>query len=1069
MTPPVEPFDVLTVPLRAGVTLVEASAGTGKTFAITRLVLRLLLEQRVQSLPQILVVTFTDKATQELVTRIRRVLRLADGVFSDTPPVRDAENADLFVLRERHGRDGAGIIRAALSALDDLGVSTIHGFCQRMLAESALETGLPFRMNFVENETEPLIRTAMDWARGRLLTDAAAAELVVESGQGVGKMVSSLVVPYRRREGTALEFDPYQPAQVLASDFIKTVDRAFTREKARRHLMGFDDLLQVLSTVLTREGPAGPLAARIRDRYGAALIDEFQDTDNTQFPIFSNAFSGCPLFLIGDPKQSIYRFRGADIHAYLQAADAAEHRYTLTQNFRSSADYVRAVALLFSRAPDPFRYPETRIGFPTVTAATSPIAPGGLATDGLGAMVWWWIAPQSTAKGTKPQSKDAATSIVIENVVQEIHRLRSEGLPCRSIAVLMRTNIETASMKWALDQAGIPAVISGADDVLASEEADEIVRLANAVAAPSDRQAIASAMATRLWGSTASEIASVVSETGDISLGTITDRLTEVRELWRHRGIPAALGDLLVERNTVERLLALADGERRLTNVRHVVELLHEAAAIEAVSVDGVGAWIAAERQVTSTPARRELHLESDTEAVQVLTIHKAKGLQFDVVFCPTLWNARGASKAGPLGMTPAAGLSERGTPVLDLGTSRSAERIAQATEEEAAESQRLAYVALTRAVHRCYIAHGDIGVHPGNASNSPLGYLLRSEADAVSRATLETLVDSSGGCMSLRDAGDDAPLAPVAVGAPTAVEESVAPVLTLSVSQLSTWRMTSFTGLVADAHTDAARDISDAPVPSMSEQVASGFRAFPAGTVAGIALHEIFEHQNFARTDDAALRGRVTRVLDRFGFLPDASASSRIDDVLGMVAAVTQARIPGTSFALSDVPRDATLREWRFDLSVAQTSVRAVAAALAVHGSPHAQQYAPILRALPDATVAGYLTGVVDLLFERDGRWWIADWKSNQLGANDAAYSPEALGPVMMQAHYTLQYHLYALALHRYLRTRLPEYDPALHIGGAVYVFLRGVSDGSENGWFVDVPTPALLAALDAALGVRS
>ena len=189
----------------------------------------------------------------------------------------------------------------------------------------------------------------------------------------------------------------------------------------------------------------------------------------------------------------------------------------------------------------------------------------------------------------------------------------------------------------------------------------------------------------------------------------------------------------------------------------------------------------------------------------------------------------------------------------------------------------------------------------------------------------------------------------------------------------------------------------------------------------------------------------------------------------MAMVARVCDSVIPGTHVALRDVHHDATLREWRFDMSVSTTSVRRIADALAAHGSAHARAYAPVLRTLRDSSLGGYLGGVIDLIFEHDGRWWIADWKSNQLGASDAHYSPDALGEVMMHAHYTLQYHLYLLALHRYLRVRVPGYDPAVHWGGVAYVFLRGVQPGSHDGWFVDAPTPALLDALDAALGRRA
>ncbi|MCC7054390.1 MAG: UvrD-helicase domain-containing protein [Gemmatimonadaceae bacterium] len=1080
------PFDSLTVPLLDGVTLVEASAGTGKTFAITRLVLRLLLEQRVASLSEILVVTFTEKATQELVTRIRTVLRRTDRIFSDAAAVAAPGEDDLFALRDQHGEAGARIIRDALGSMDDLGVSTIHGFCQRVLAESALETRVPFRTTFVEDETEPLLRAALDWTRLRALADVDAARQLVAAARPLHDLVKAFVVPFRRQASTTLELEATDPSQLLAADFTRTVSGAFDREKQRRHLFGFDDLLRSLSRVLRDEGPDGALARRIRSRYRAALIDEFQDTDDTQFPIFKIAFDGCPLFLIGDPKQSIYRFRGADIGAYLEASVSATHRYTLLRNFRSTPATVRAVGQLFTRAPRPFRYEDDRIGFPLVTAATAPEPPAALATDGRAALHWWWV--DRSLNNDKPVSKDTARSIILRATANEIVRLLGAKVPSRCIAVLLRANSEAREMKRELDAAGVPAVISGADDVLDSDEANEIARLAAAIASPYDHRDVASALATRLWGSDASEIAGAVGDGGELEWSRITDRFAALRELWRSRGVSAALGAVLAERRTAERLLATPDGERRMTNVRHVIELLHDASATDGVSLESVGAWLARERTVANTPGRRELRLETDSEAVQLLTIHKAKGLEFDIVFCPTLWNSYG-ERAGPLGLMPASARTADGDAVLDLGSARHAARLAAMRAEDEAEMQRVAYVALTRAVHRCYVAFGEIGRGdpvsatakkakasgaavagaPDAASKSALGWLLRPEQDGVSRLdVLQALVADSDGTMSLESldwqeveyaepAGDDAP------------DRGATP-LSLPRGQLDTWRLSSFTGLVSDAHTEATRDVADVAVLPEVVTPPTGFRAFPAGTQAGIALHDIFERLDFTRADDDAVRTMVARSLLAHGLAGgDDIAESRLDDVVAMVRRTCSAPIPGAGFALADVPKSASLREWRFDLSVQTTSVRRVADALEAHGSPHARAYAPVLRTLRESSLPGYLGGVIDLAFEHEGRWWIVDWKSNQLGAADSRYEPGVMGEVMMQAHYTLQYHIYLVALHRLLRVRVRDYDPARHWGGVAYVFLRGIDGEGERGWFRDTPTPALLQALDDALGRRT
>ncbi|MCC6773763.1 MAG: UvrD-helicase domain-containing protein [Gemmatimonadaceae bacterium] len=1062
-----EPFNALEVPLAPGVTLVEASAGTGKTFAITRLVLRLLLERRVESLSRILVVTFTEKATQELVTRIRSVLRLAEQVWSDTPPPLSDTTADLFALRATHGPAGRQVVQDALAALDDLAVSTIHGFCQRILSESALESRIPFRTTFIEDDTEPFSRAARDWARRRVMLNDEAAGMVVAEGGNVDAWVKKVVSPYRRQPQTRVEHDPTDEAQALVADFVTSVDGAFELEKVRRHLLGFDDLLRKLSDALVGEGPEGPLARRIRTRFGAALIDEFQDTDQTQFPIFSNAFAGCPLFLIGDPKQSIYRFRGADIHAYLRAATAARRKYTLFQNFRSTAGYVLAVEQLFTRASDPFLVSEQDIPYPRVSAALAPPPPGGVATDGRGAMEWWWVDGSLGKK--KTVSKDDAIRLVVRDVTNEIVRLQAGGVAYGSIAVLTRTNDEARLVKASLDRARVPAVIGGDADVLESEEAQELSRLAAAIAVPHDSRAVRSAMATRLWGSDAAEIAHTLDTNGahEAAWAAIAERFVRARELWRTRGVAAAFGELLAERRTAARLLALPDGERRLTNVRHVTELFHEGWATEGIAPEGFSAWVARERTVVNTPGRRELRLETDSDAVQVLTVHKAKGLQFDIVFCPMLWQSRGPDE-GPLGV-PVALVSDGATAVLDLGTSRIGERQSTARLEDRAENLRLAYVALTRAIHRCYVVWGEIGQK--GAGDSALGHLLRTPDGTVSRETLADLVAQSGGVMTVRDVVADAPRA--VAPAPGGVTAKAAPrALRLAAGQLESWRMTSFSGLIMEAHSDEGRDVADPlMLPERAEEPmpATGFRAFPAGRQAGIALHDIFEALDFRRAGDDRTRDLVRRTLGRYGLVDDASlAEGRVDDVVAMLETTCRAPIPGAGFTLAQVPLRATLREWRFDLSVATPSARRIADALAAHGSPHARAYAPLVRALRDSVVGGYLNGVVDLAFEHEGQWWLMDWKSNQLGAADDDYAPPALDAAMRAAHYTLQYHLYLVALHRHLLLRQPGYDPAAHWGGVAYVFLRGVAGVGEHGWFRDRPTPALLDALDVALGRR-
>ena len=1054
-----KPFSALGVSLDPGITLVEASAGTGKTFAITRLVLRLLLERKVEHLGQILVVTFTEKATQELIGRIRAVLREADRVWSATPPPRDAGNDDLFVLRDLHGDNGAPIVRAALAALDELGVSTIHGFCHRVLSESALESRVHFGGTFLEDDSEILQRLTQDWMRRRVLNDQEVATLIADDGGDPLDWIKTLMRPYLRHPRTTIEAAPDVAPQLLR-DFVLSVSKSFEQEKHARHLMGFDDLLRRLHDILVAEGPHGLLATRIRERFRVALIDEFQDTDPTQFPIFSTAFSGCPLFLIGDPKQSIFAFRNADVHAYLKAAANIERRYTLLTNFRSSDAMVRAVTTLFRNNAEPFACSAELIGVPEVVASNRVRMPEALAADAHGALRWMWVGEEyNTSKNGI--AKERGTTVAIRAVTAEMQRLRNAGLSAGAMAVLVRTNAEAQDVKASLNAAGIPSVVGANQDVLASDEADELVRLAQAIASPRDGVAVRAAMATRLWGCDACLVADTLRNDGNDAWNSILNRLVRARTMWLRHGAATALSGLLNELGATARLLSLRGGDRRVTNVRHVLEILQEADAASAITPDAVLSWVASERCSAITPERREMRLESDAEAVQILTIHKAKGLQWPVVFCPTLWRTKSFSSKAldvPYSLTPLGdGM------VLDIGSPLQMQRSEQKDLEQLGEDLRLTYVALTRAESRCYVVWGNFS----DAAASPLGWLIQAGGDTVRREAIDTLVAAHADTMAIADVVLQAPDSPSAVVVDPSVRRAPLEFLTAA-GQLATWRSSSFTMLTRNVSHVDSRDVDDIAQPDEARRTVahvSGFRGVPTGADIGNVLHGLFEHTDFMNAD-AVSEAAVQNALQAYGITPPSDARWTPAHIREMIATVCRANIPDAGFALADVPRHASLREWRFSMPVRDFSIGRVADALEAHGSAHARGYAPMLRRLRDDQFRGYLTGSIDLAFEHDNRWHILDWKSNWLGAGDADYAPEALGHAMHAAHYTLQYHVYLVALHRQLRARQRGYDASCHWGQVTYAFLRGISNSRREGWFTDGPTPDLLHALDRAFG---
>lgn len=1188
-------FDPLAVSLEPGISLVEASAGTGKTFSITQLVLRLLLDRksdgtwRVGGIGNILVVTFTNAATAELTTRVRAALR--DAVDVCAGAVREREGrAHLFALKEQYGELALPRLREALASLDGLSIHTIHGWSRRVLEENALESGTPFGAQFLDDEALLLERMAQDWWRRTMYEDGQLAALAVHNGWthdaflkdlkkwqrlpdvrlapdeelaaaraalacatgdfaamwnadearefldsmkwrsnapllddgkrarivqagtalAAGDLaaglpfVKSCTTAAIRHDRTGIRQKPAplfdsveeQPfvrgceaiaaaidAMTLALrvSCLRDVHKRVDDEKRRRHILGFDDVLRRLNRALVRGGPDGALARAIRARHDAALIDEFQDTDPFQFPIFATAFADRPLFLIGDPKQAIFGFRGADLFAYLDAAQRAGHRYTLRENWRSTTRLVGAVNALFEYRRDPFLY--DRIGFAPAKAATE--RPDPLASDGRGALHWWLLPPADGARGPEQLTKGKASERVKAALVREVVRLlsapTSEGAPLKpgQLAVLVRTTREGLDAQAALRAAAVPCIVAGLDDILKSRELHEVECVLRAVLAPADPRAVRAALATEMWGRTASEIHELSLPDHESEWQALAEQLVGWRDLWVRFGFMRTAQSLFGALGVVERLLAFEDGERRVTNLRHAVELLHGAATEERLSPEGLLLWITTTRGTGAEKAERtELRLETDADAVQVVTIHRSKGLEYDVVFCPWLWAARRDADDEPVLV------HEDGVAVFDHGSPDRQARGRLAATEQLAEELRLVYVALTRARLRCYVAWGAVqnGKTKLHAGHTALGYLLRPAMDPMPTADLvervpqafesalaawdtpvRELVARSSGAMTVDVLGEEQePLhrwAGAATGRCTPVCRTDLP----TDESLRSWRIVSFTSLTAGRQAEDARDVADATGGARvgaSSRHPADFTDFPAGRQPGVALHELFERTEFDASD-TALHALASEVLHRAQLVDH---DERVGAAAGMMRRVLGDPLPEAGFALRSVPRDHTLREWSFHLPLGDVNAGVLAEAFARHGGDVARRYAPALRHLSADRTHGFLTGVIDLAFEHGGRWHVVDWKSNQLGSDLAHYERGELEREMFASHYVLQYHLYITALHRFLGLRVRDYDYERDMGGAWYAFLRGI-DGTGRGWFHDRPPRALISALDALM----
>jgi exodeoxyribonuclease V beta subunit len=1190
----VKAFDVHTVPLE-GVNLIEAAAGTGKTYSIEHLFLRLLLEKGLRA-EEILAVTFTQAAAAELRQRIHTRLL-------------EARNA-CAAGAEKHSPVFRTVSRA-LADFDRAAVFTIHGFCQRLLSEHAFETGSSFDCELITDQT-PILREIVEdyW---RLHLTRAPRELIafaLERLRGPEQLLRFLVrikapgvrltpetggvrlshlQPYRealarlraewpqsgsgalallqdaalnasvygaaaRASGppgaaprtqrllalqTAMEaflapettlFPPFPGLQKLTAGYLasKTLRggepprhavfelceavfdqaRALEEEmaaavcgvkaalvdyarvelasrKRARNLQSFDDLLLAVSQALS--SPQGAALARgVRRRYRAVLVDEFQDTDDLQYAIFSGLFSQASdcLFWIGDPKQAIYGFRGADIFSYLKAARNARNIYTLGENRRSAPRLVAAVNAVFSGRRHPFLFEEI---------AFAPGKPAGDGASGPPALKLWYLDSRRFRADGHPVTSQEARALIARAVAAEIRQLMradGAGVPAGDMAVLVRTNEQARIVKEHLSAAGIPSVVCSTGSVFDSHEAVELQRVLASICEPTDAGRLKAALSTDMLGAAADELAA-----GDADPDRWEERYARQRayhERWQRDGFMPMFRALMAGEQVKLRLLAFEDGERRLTNVLHLAELLHQAAAEGHLGMAGLNRWLCGRRKSPGPgPETHQLRLESDEHAVKIVTIHKSKGLEYRVVFCAYAWSGSTIRGEEVVFHDPADG--HRLT--IDLGGEEGGRSRGLAEDELLAENLRLLYVALTRARERCYLVWGRINTSEtsalaylfhcpeaaecgaaadGRGAVAALAAAARSRSDEELISEVNRLVDRSAGSIEALPLPEGLPH-----GAPplTPPEEATLACRRFRGGIDRSWKTASYSRLVAAAaeQEDAAdRDRVLLPhgVEPVDDRPAAGGGAprldifsFPGGSRAGIFFHSLLEEVEFRLGRHADTDALIDRSLSEHGYPPEWR-----DTVAGLIEEVSSAPFVASvpDLILARVPAEARVHEMEFHHPLKLVTPRALQDAFrssALRGQ--LRGFPELLGRLSFAPTRGFMKGYIDMVLEHRGRYYLFDWKSNHLGGGYADYQAERLAEAMMSEFYVLQYHIYCLALHLYLRGRLPGYKYERDFGGAGYVFLRGVrrEGGPGQGVFFDRPSAEMIHALGEAL----
>ncbi len=1160
----------------AGIKLIEASAGTGKTYAIGNLYLRHILAGR--SVREILVVTFTNAATEELRGRIRQRLYEALRVVTRISTLDD-EFLNLWMHQIENSGDAElqlaiNRLKLAVRTMDEAAIYTIHGFCQRALTDHAFNSGQAFQVELINDDSDLWGSAMKDWWRQQsyeldrielgFFVDALGnlpgfikwqlplrtafnstiipvieADLQAMFGRfhGMQKQIETVAETWRKRSGElqdvlrnspALSRGPYRndllgslitewdayfssehllpisaSLEKLSAKYLQEHSKPKKRgtdlqledpffidcqqiwdskqrmqqefkivalqeatdyareqvEKTKRssHILSFQDQLTWLNEALEH---SSELAVNLRSSFPVALIDEFQDTDAIQYGIFRALYfdqQATSLIMIGDPRQAIYSFRGGDIFTYMKAKlDARGHHYTLNTNWRSTPELITAINSVFGFREAPFIYSDA-IDYRPVSAAAKKnqavLRDNGVPAK---ALTIWQIPGKENGQ---PPGREETREVIHQVVSNEVMRLIEGGMQGQlmlgertvrpgDIAVLVRSIREGSALRLALSEIGIHSVTVGRENVFQTDEAIGLLWLLEAIIQPTDRDAARKALGSSLLDYDYQAMAAIIEhETAWLEW---VEQIARLNWLWQNRGFMPMFQGLLQDLETGMQLAAAADAERKLTNTLHLAELLQQAAK----SHPGHAALLAWFRQQVeaSDGTETELRLESDAELVKIVTIHSSKGLEYPIVFVPYLWSCVPVQKNAEMIRYH----DQDNHSYLDFNAKENKYHLCLAEKERLGEDLRLLYVALTRAKAKVYLAWGNVGSGIHSSGRTALGYLLQPDQRAVdldsnlphqfdpASDTGKHLVDLVSG------SADTIEVLPLPSVADNALEyQEAVPQAGLSAAEFTgkiaaDYMVSSFSSLTRDIHQPA-----HGGSPRFTDEVLN----FPAGSQVGLFLHLLLEKMDFVADIADQVRALAHQFAPRFNLDAHKYEHTLIEWFQNLVSTP----LNSNGFCLGQLPRQRRLDELEFDFSVERIHVVSLNKVL--------EQAAG--RPLANITVAdfrGMITGLIDLVFEFDGKYYLADYKSNFLGGALEDYAPDILEQAIYDRRYDLQYLIYSLALHRFLGQRVRDYSYAQHFGGVYYLFLRGMRPltGTDFGVFYNCPDEQLIETLD-------
>lgn len=1122
-----------------GIHLVEASAGTGKTYSIAQLVVRFVVEEGI-SVEEMGVVTFTRAATAELRQRIQQRMLEVRGALAGGES-QDAHLAEWIEALSDH-EAARRRLSAELLKLDLMPIQTIHGFCQHALRQQALEAGELLGQRMLEEDGQLLQAIVDDFWRCQELKSWQWRRILARTPtpDALARLLQNLRLPYL--SGQALRFVPevsweenldlhledrqweafavwmdglceqgwfkrearvwwhrlrgeeHLPARLkeikLRPDLLAFLENALNGRKLRskklnqlpdyhRHLLVLE-VLQALGRwqmqfeiawlqralrhfqaetalrlrrdgLLTHDFVVRRLAevveqvpmTALKQRFKVFFIDEFQDTDSYQWRIFSCLFGGGGrfLFLIGDPKQSVYRFRGADLDTYFEAARAAHRRWWLDTNYRAHPDLVEAVNILFQKE-DAFLHPE--LGF-------TPVRPGcrreqgELRRSGQAVPPFHWQAfevegipyryrnqGETVAYLARHVAGDLIALLtqcrLLTNSAQEENAFQERPLRPGDIAILVRGNNTAVTVREVLREYRLPAVLIDRRSVYETDTAQKLHRLLTALWEGPDWRRVGRVLADGWFGVDAARLAELEESA---EMARYLEAFAAAAERWRSDSLLVALEELFRHCGVWGHIAALRYGTRTLADLRHLLEILQAEAARQQLGPQALLTWYR-RRLASSAGEAEQLRLESDEDAIQLVTMHSAKGLEYPVVLCFDLWLPQEIKRTDPIVVGDQV--------VFQVEQDAFESAFAERCLAERQEAMRLAYVALTRAKAHCRVYVLEKQKTP--PLWSPLRHLLVRAADDDLFLAARRLAQTQPQIFSYQcRPWADLPQAPWNPSRPLPCLQAPPPLqrdLKREVQVLA-----SYSSLVRGRLQVSTSDWIER---LLEEGMADPDGSLPRGAAFGNLLHALLEQVPFADLAKGRLDRRLWEQCRRqAGFGEDLA----LEAVLPLLQRAVTTPLP--EFILAQVDPCRQLHELEFFLPVRALTADVLNALL--DGQPW-------FRPLAFAEIRGFLRGFIDLVVEYQGRFYVIDYKSNELDA----YDPVHLTSAMREHDYGLQAVLYALALHRYLKVRLKGYDYQAHFGGIRYLFLRGMEQG--QGVFRLRPELTWIEQLEACLG---